>query len=182
MSDPVTIYRPAKSWGRLWLGLLALVVIGLGVFSAWALVAAGLAGLAIVLAPTDVAISLVFLLPFFWYGGLRYELGDDRLVLRCGWAAYTIHLADITGIQSRDLAFSWQSSMRLPGFALGEVIYGGGTGSVTMCATRVLKGILVIEAGRKRYGLTPADEAAFVADLERRAGRPLRAVGSGLGV
>jgi hypothetical protein len=34
-----------------------------------------------------------------------------------------------------------------------------------MCATRMAKGILLIEAGGVRYGITPADEQAFVTAL-----------------
>lgn len=57
--------------------------------------------------------------------------------------------------------------MRLPGFALGEMEYGG-VGSVVMCATRALKGVTIIRTPLKKYGLTPADETAFLADLQGR--------------
>jgi hypothetical protein len=33
------------------------------------------------------------------------------------------------------------------------------------CSTRSLKGIILIETGTKKYGITPADEGAFLADL-----------------
>lgn len=57
------------------------------------------------------------------------------------------------------------SSTRFPGFALGGIPYGG-VGIVVMCATRSLKGIILIETGKKKYGVTPSDEAAFLSELE----------------
>jgi hypothetical protein len=40
-----------------------------------------------------------------------------------------------------------------------------------MCATAAATGILLVETGREKYGLTPADEAGLVAALEARLGR-----------
>jgi hypothetical protein len=161
------VYRAAPSQGRLWLGLCALVVVGLGVFGIWALAAGGLGGLAVPMGTMDLGISLIFICPFLWFPTMRYELDDRRLVMRCGPLSYVIHLEDIRRIAKRDLRFSVWSSMRLPGFALGDVFYGD-VGSVTMCATRALKGILLIETARQKYGLTPADEQAFLEDLKSR--------------
>jgi Bacterial PH domain len=38
-------------------------------------------------------------------------------------------------------------------------------GQVRMCAKRMARDILLVTAGGRRYGLTPADEAAFMAAL-----------------
>ncbi|MEX0974872.1 MAG: PH domain-containing protein [Bacillota bacterium] len=57
------------------------------------------------------------------------------------------------------------SSTRFPGFALGGIPYGG-VGVVVMCSTRSLRGIILIETGKKKYGVTPADEAEFLSELE----------------
>ncbi len=166
MTTP-TVYRPAPSRGRLWLGGLGLLTLALGSFGVWSMTLTGAPWAALLLGPAEVGVSLIFLLPFFWFPTMRYELDEERLVMRCGPLSYRVHLADVQRVTKRDLAMSMWSSMRLPGFALGDVIYGD-VGNVTMCATRALKGIILLEAGRKKYGLTPADEDAFLADLRRR--------------
>jgi len=86
----------------------------------------------------------------FWFSSLRYELGDGELVLRCGPYRYRVRLADITSVDRRDLAFAFLSGMRLPGLAL--------------------KGVTIVRTRRKKYGLTPADEEGFLADLKSRLG------------
>jgi len=74
----------------------------------------------------------------------------------------------------------WFSSLRyelgdgelvLRGFALGEMEYGK-VGSVVMCSTRALKGVTIVRTSLKKYGLTPADEEGFLADLKSRLGSP----------
>jgi hypothetical protein len=37
-----------------------------------------------------------------------------------------------------------------------------------MCATAAATGVLLVEAGKKRYGLTPADEEGLVAAVQAR--------------
>lgn len=56
------------------------------------------------------------------------------------------------------------STIRFPGIALFQVPYAD-VGNVKMCATAALKDILLIETEKEKYGLTPADEGAFVAAL-----------------
>jgi len=109
-------------------------------------------------------------LPYvFWFSSLRYELDDTELVLRCGPYRYRVRLAHITSLNRRDLVYAFLSGMRLPGFALGEMEYGK-VGSVVMCSTRALKGVTIVGTRLKKYGLTPADETAFLADLRGRLG------------
>ena len=59
------------------------------------------------------------------------------------------------------------STVRLPGIALFTVPYAD-VGNVRMCATAALNDILLIETDKEKYGLTPADEEAFVAALQSR--------------
>jgi hypothetical protein len=59
------------------------------------------------------------------------------------------------------------SSMRLPGVALFSVLYAD-EGNVSMCATRAAEGILLIEVGHKKYGITPQDEAGLIAAIQER--------------
>jgi hypothetical protein len=162
-------YWPAPSRGNLWLGLSAGVLLALGAYCLW-----------LGRATATPFVSMVGLLPLgaglitlpyaFWFSSLRYELGDDELVLRCGPYRYRVRLADITGLERRDLVYTFLSGMRLPGFALGEMEYGGGVGNVVMCSTRALKGVTIVGTRLKKYGLTPADEEGFLADLKSRLG------------
>jgi hypothetical protein len=77
---------------------------------------------------------------------------------------YTIDVREIKSIRRRDLGYSMVSSFRFPGLALFSVPYPE-LGRVKMCATAASNGILVIETASAKYGLTPANEADFVAEL-----------------
>jgi hypothetical protein len=99
---------------------------------------------------------------------MRYELADDALVVSCGpLLRYRVPYAEITDVRRADLTPSLWSSMRLPGLALWGVRYAD-VGNIHMCATRMAKGILLITAGKRRYGITPADEVHFTVALSTR--------------
>jgi hypothetical protein len=83
---------------------------------------------------------------------------------------YVIELEQIKSIKRRDLGIGIVSSFRFPGLALFSVPYPE-VGSVKMCATAATRGILLIETDSAKYGLTPADEKEFVAELQKRIGR-----------
>lgn len=174
--EGVRVYRPSRSWGRVWLGVPGALLLLEGVAqTVWAVGIPGdmpgparvvvlLTGLLLV------GVGGAFLLMAVWMSSMRYELDDRRLLLRCGPFRYAVSLPEVRRVVKRDLAFSPWSSLRLPGFALGEVIYAD-AGRVVMCATRALKGIILLETERRKYGITPADEEAFLADLGRRLDR-----------
>lgn len=166
ISQPADVFEPARSFGWAWLLLLlVLVVAPLGVLfmpgafegedavGAWITIA--------VLAPLDVYVLVVLAsLP-----KMRYELTSDELVARCGpLFRYRIPYATITDVRRTTLTPTLWSSMRMPGLALGGVIYAD-VGTVRMCATRMSRDILLITAGGKLYGITPADEERFVRTL-----------------
>lgn len=160
----VATYRAARSSGLLWLGLLGWPVVFVSVYAllhgnpgSYVHILTGVAGF---------AVACVFIVPFLWYPTMRYQLGRDKLVLRCGLVKYVIRLDEILNVEKRNLTFSPLSSFRLPGFALGQCLYGEGT--VRMCATRSHRGIVVVRTEKESFGLTPAEEARFVADLQAR--------------
>lgn len=96
---------------------------------------------------------------------MRYDLTVDELVLSCGpLVRYRIPYAGITDVRRATLTPTLWSSMRMPGLALGGVPYAD-LGTVRMCAKRMSRDITLVTAGKRRYGLTPADEAGFVAAL-----------------
>jgi hypothetical protein len=101
---------------------------------------------------------------------MRYELGRTTLTLRCGpFLTYRIPLAEIETVQRRNLEVSVWASLRLPGLALFTVPYAD-VGRAKMCATRAAERILLIRTRHDRYGVTPADEEAFLTALHSRLG------------
>jgi hypothetical protein len=97
---------------------------------------------------------------------MRYELDQDQLTLRYGPVlTYRILLKEIRTIRRRNLGLTIWSTIRFPGIALFTVPYAD-VGNVKMCATAALNNILLIETEKEKYGLTPANEEAFVAALQ----------------
>jgi hypothetical protein len=115
-----------------------------------------------------VPIGLGFLLIAAFFPAMRYEIDGNRLILTYGpLLRYTINIKQIKSIRRRDLGFSPVSSFRFPGLAIFRVPYPE-IGSVKMCATAASNGILLIETDTEKYGLTPADEKEFVAEIQKR--------------
>jgi hypothetical protein len=116
----------------------------------------------------DIVAGGAFLLLALWFPTMRYELDDSALILRYGpILRYYIPLGQISGLRRRNLSLTMWSSLRLPGFALFTANYSD-VGNVKMCATAALTQILLIETDQGLYGITPADEAAFVAAVKAR--------------
>lgn len=163
------VFRPRKSAGWLWLAGIGLLIIGLSALMLL-VVPPGEEGYVAVLITSilTAALGLPFLVLAAWYPTMRYELGDDVLTLRYGPVlTYRIPLDQIETIRRRNLSLSLWSSLRFPGIALFGVAYSD-VGTVKMCATAALNGILLVETAKDKYGLTPADEAAFVVALQAR--------------
>lgn len=163
------VFAPARSVG--WLSLVALLAL-LVAPTAIAVAEGGFEGedeAAIwVVAAVIVPLALFFLITLVSLPRMRYELGADALVLRCGpFLTYRIPYSDIIDITRRNLTPSLWSSMRLPGLALWGVPYVG-EGTIYMCATRMAKDIIVIGTPGRRYGCTPADAEWFLQALSAR--------------
>jgi hypothetical protein len=109
-----------------------------------------------------------FLLLAACFLAMQYEISGSSLVIAYSpILRYEIKLAEIKSIRRRDLGFSIVSSFCFPGLVLFGVPYPE-IGTVNMCATASSNGILIIETESKKYGITPADEAQFVAELRKR--------------
>lgn len=154
-------YKPAPSVGWIWPAALSLILF-LAPLPTWTVIL----GPALVMTLIMWPIALYLGLTAWWFPSMRYELSPAELVLCYGPSRYPIPLAAIQSVSRRNLRLSLWSSMRFPGLAVWTVPYGG-VGNVFMMASRSLTDILLIEANGKRYGITPADEAGFLADLER---------------
>lgn len=120
-----------------------------------------------------VVVALATTAPLFavaWYSpSIRYTVTDDAVVLSMGRLMYErIPLDQITRIESRaELQISLLASFRFPGLAVFDVDYVD-VNRVRMLATSSSKAILLIETATTRYGITPADEAAFLDAMRQR--------------
>jgi len=115
-----------------------------------------------------IPIGLVFLLIAAFFPTMRYEMDGIHLSITYGpLLRYTIDIGQIKSIRRSDLAIGPVSSFRFPGLAIFNVPYPG-VGTVKMCATAASTGILLIETESTKYGLTPANEEEFVAELRER--------------
>jgi len=166
MEQVSTKYPAARSLGWLWLGLGAILMF---VFAGAILVAvvaseSGISAVAVIPAAILVILGVCAMLLAGWSSTVRYEISPEKLSMFCGPVKYNVAVPDIVSVRKTDLRMTLHSSTRFPGFALGKIPYAG-TGDVIMCATRSLRGIILIETGTRKYGVTPADEEAFLAQL-----------------
>jgi hypothetical protein len=158
--------RPSNGW--LWIGAIGLIITGLGVALASR---SGFTGPFLITILIAFATGIGFLLLAAFFPTMRYELDDSRLHISYGPVLhYTVDMAEIENIRRCDLGVSVISSFRFPGLALFGVP-SPEVGRVNMCASVASKGILLIETRTQKYGITPADEAAFLAELRRRMGK-----------
>ncbi len=162
------IFRPRPSIGWIWFALLGLLLSGVGI---GLIVNSGFSGPFLITILITLAIGIVALVIAAFFPTMRYELDGSVLHVTYGpLLHYTIEACQIKSMRRRDLGFSLVSSFRVPGLALFNVPYPE-MGTVKMCATAASNGILVIETDKAVYGLTPANEAEFVAELRKRMGR-----------
>jgi len=162
------IFKPRQSAGWIWVGAIGLVLlmIGLNLF-----IKSGLSGpfLITILLTTPIGIGFLVIAAFF--PTMRYEIYDTSLILTYGpLLRYVIDIEQIKSIKRHDMAIGLVSSFRFPRLALFSVPYPE-VGGVKMCATAASNGILLIETESAKYGLTPADEKEFVAELQKRMGK-----------
>lgn len=158
------MFRPRSSFGWAWLILMAGIIFAMAIVPAMAMELSSSGAILTLIICTVVA--LAFLALACWFPTMRYELDQDQLTLRYGPVLnYRIRLSEIRTIRRRNLSLTIWSSIRFPGIALFTVPYAD-VGNVKMCATAALNHILLIETEKEKYGLTPADEEAFVAALQ----------------
>lgn len=159
------IFKPRPSTGWIWVGAIGLVLLGTGLSL---LLSSGLAGPFLVTILLTVPIGIGFLVIAVFFPAMRYEFDGTHLILTYGpLLRYSIELEEIKSIRRRDMGIGLVSSFRFPGLALFSVPYPE-VGRVRMCATAASSGILLIETGSAKYGITPADEKDFVAELQER--------------
>jgi hypothetical protein len=158
-------FKPRASAGWLWVSLLGLTPLAAAVWTALQFGFQGPTLLTILLGGT---IGIMFLVIAVFFPTMKYEMDGSSLTLTYGpLLRYSIDVKQIKSIRRRDLRISPLSSFRFPGLAIFSVPYPE-IGPVNMCATAASHGILLIETGSARYGMTPENEESFVAELRRR--------------
>ncbi len=120
------------------------------------------------------ALFMLGLAYFFWRATttMRYEISDDTLTLVGGPVRYVIPLASIKRVYSRDINTGYRNrthvaratAVNVPGLALSNVVWKD-TGLLKMCATSSWRNIMIIETDTNTYGITPADDQAFLSAL-----------------
>ncbi|RPI29423.1 MAG: hypothetical protein EHM70_15700 [Chloroflexota bacterium] len=162
----IQTFKPRPSAGRLSLVLMAGIILALGVAP---VLAAGVSSTsALITLIILVPVASAFLVLALWFPTMRYELDPDQVVLRYGPVlTYRIPYREIRTIRRRNLSLTVWSTVRFPGIALFKVPYAD-AGDVKMCSTAALNNILLIETAKEKFGLTPADEDAFVAAVQAR--------------
>jgi hypothetical protein len=176
------VFKPRPSHGALWIGGLGAALLALAVGPSLVMVANNPATLGSALPGLLIGgvLGTGALVMAAWIPSMRYEIDDEFLTLTYGpMIKYRIHLEDIRGARRRNLMPSIMSSMRFPGLAVGSVPYAD-AGTLYMCSTAAARGVLLVETEARTYGITPADEAAFVKALMERvkaAGGKIEAAG-----
>lgn len=164
------IFRPKPSFGWAWSFLLAAILLVAAVAPlldrALPVTVVGL-----ILSAFIGAIGIWVWLIGIMHWQMLYEFADDALHLRLGFLlTYRIPYDEIDGVEQRDLRPTLWSSMRWPGLAVYKVPYGG-DGQIRMMSTRMARDVVVIRADGNLYGMSPAEEDRFLAELRSRAKR-----------
>jgi PH (Pleckstrin Homology) domain-containing protein len=156
------IFKPRPSTGWVWVGVIGLALLGTGLSL---MIAFGFSGPFMLTILLTIPIGIGFLLLAIFFPAMRYEIEGNHLTLTYGpLLRYSLDIRQIKSIRHRDLSISLVSSFRFPGLAIFAVPYPE-VGSVKMCATAASHDILIIETETTKYGLTPAEEQNFVAEL-----------------
>lgn len=163
IEKPIKTFRPRPSSGWFWLVLMATIITAVAIAPALAMGVSSKASLLTLIICIPVALG--FLILASWFPTMRYELDTGQITLRYGPVlTYHIPFKQIQTIRRRNLSLTIWSSIRFPGIALFQVPYAD-VGNVKMCASAALNHILLIETKTEKYGLTPADEEAFLASV-----------------
>jgi len=115
---------------------------------------------------------------FMWYvrTTMRYELSNSTLTLIGGPVKYQIPLQSIKRVYKHDIytgasnrpRTNTATAISTPGMALANVTWRD-TGLLKMCATpawhKGWQSVMLIETDKFKYGITPADDEAFLSAL-----------------
>jgi hypothetical protein len=177
MTNVTREFAPRPSNGHYWEGaigfsavLLFIVPVFIAVFE---MSTVGVMILAVSLLVLGLLVSGPILVVTWYAPSMRNVLTEEALVLKCGpLMSDRIRLNEIKSVRMHEhLKVSMLASFRFPGLALFDVDYTD-MNRARMCATTASKRILLIETGKRRYGINPEDEAGFLNVLKQRLEEP----------
>jgi hypothetical protein len=167
-------FRPRRSHGRYWVGGLGLIFL---ISFASALVFTYNQISMFVWVPMlflGIGVTMPLLALAWYFPTMRYLLGPHELVLSFGPIMKDrVPLNAIKSIRRRNLRLTSMNTFRFPGLALLWVEYVE-FGRIRMCSTAASTGILLIDIGLRRYGITPEDEVALVHAIQERSSERIR--------
>lgn len=166
------VFEPSrKSTGYIWGGLLFLLVagaVGIGAVAMW--LTAGFKNNAPAVAMTAFAVMIAGLFAYLLYGlkTLRYELDDNRLVIRWGLTRITIPFGLVTEVRKAagSLTGIRTFGASFPGCYIGLFRFKG-MGTVEAFATRLRGEVVLVSTTRTTYLLSPDDPDAFAGLLQQ---------------
>lgn len=99
---------------------------------------------------------------------LRYELTDDRLIIYGAWRSVTLAYETISSVRvASPKGRPWRTlGMSMPGLYWGSFAWKNAGPNLTLFATR-LRPLVLINVGRRTYGLSPKDHELFVTQLTK---------------
>lgn len=128
---------------------------------------------------SPIFLVIILLIPGTWWifrliyrfpAALTYELGPSELVIETGWRPVRLPYSEIESVEATTLK-GWP--LRVYGSELKGVYWGlfrwtAVPGKRIHLYATQLKPIVLIRAGKRSFGLSPADSAGFVAALQER--------------
>jgi len=171
----IKIYKPRVSRGWIYNGIINLTLLLIIIHVIFNIILKEkeiIKGIIIFIFPIFLLIGFIVISSIFlvWYPTMRYELSEDKLVLKCGPLESEIPLESIKAIRKKNLKYHPSSTgWKLPGYCLFRIKYAD-EDWVRMYSRAMLKNIIIIETDKEKYGITPKDEEDFLGELSKRTG------------
>lgn len=179
LKEKFRIYEPQKSKGWVYNGLCVIVpfilisYVSLVFFAILRSSTNGGFFLIIVIGFTSFSLIIFMIASFIfllWYPTMRYELSEDKLVLRCGSLKSEIPLTSIKEIRKKNLKYHPSSTgWKLPGYCIFRIKYTD-EDWVRMYSRAMLRNIIIIETDKEKYGITPREEEEFLVEISEKTG------------
>jgi len=173
MKWKIKVYKPRASIGWFSNGMGILIMGLLLTYTINPIIKEGAPPISIITLsfPIIILIAFTIIASIFlsWYPTMRYELSEDKLILRCGPLKSEIPLTSIKEIRKKNLKYHPSSTgWKLPGYCIFRIKYAD-EDWVRMYSRAMLRNIIIIETDKEKYGITPREEE-FLAEISEKTG------------